>query len=110
LLKDSNPSTVLKEVVTRLWSDDKCLRRLRKNFGAKYQLPSTGICAEDQGAEGAISDGDGGSPLVCLEDGKWWIEGIVSFGIGCGREDSSGVYTRVSSYLSWIMLDLSNSF
>ena len=28
--------------------------------------------------------------------------GIVSFGIGCGRRNVPGVYTKVSAYESWI--------
>ena len=28
--------------------------------------------------------------------------GIVSFGIGCGRRNVPGVYTKVAAYESWI--------
>ena len=28
--------------------------------------------------------------------------GVVSRGIGCGRDDSPGIYTRVTQYISWI--------
>ncbi|KAJ8974780.1 hypothetical protein NQ317_002494 [Molorchus minor] len=33
---------------------------------------------------------------------QWYIEGIVSFGAGCGTEGWPGIYTRVSKYLEWI--------
>lgn len=47
--------------------------------------------------------GDGGGPLVCEESGVWYQAGIVSFGVGCGRPDIPGVYTRVQNYQQWIL-------
>ena len=46
--------------------------------------------------------GDGGGPLVCEKDGQWYQVGIVSFGIGCGRRNVPGVYTKVEDYEDWI--------
>ena len=49
-----------------------------------------------------FSQGDGGGPLVCEKDGQWYQVGIVSFGIGCGRRNVPGVYTKVEDYEEWI--------
>ena len=45
--------------------------------------------------------GDSGGGLVRLANNAWVVEGLVSYGRGCGLE-KPGVYTRVRSYLPWI--------
>lgn len=49
-----------------------------------------------------ISQGDGGGPLVCQDDGFYELVGLVSWGFGCGRRDVPGVYVKVSSFIGWI--------
>ena len=39
---------------------------------------------------------------MCEKNGQWYQVGIVSFGIGCGRRNIPGVYTKVSAYEDWI--------
>ena len=47
--------------------------------------------------------GDSGGPLVCsTEDGKKYIGGVTSFGLGCATRGIPGVYTEVSHYTDWI--------
>ena len=44
--------------------------------------------------------GDSGGPLMWRNQGRWFLNGIVSFGTkfgSCGR-DVLGVYTNVSNY------------
>lgn len=41
-----------------------------------------------------------------LNDGKWTQVGIVSWGIGCGKGQYPGVYTRVTSFMNWITKNL----
>jgi trypsin len=60
------------------------------------------ICA---GAEEGGKDscfGDYGGPLIADIGGTTKIVGIVSWGYGCGRPGYPGVYTRVSSFRSWV--------
>lgn len=96
----SDHSVVLKEINVPLWQHSVCNAALQSQFGPKYTLPKTAICA---GAEGRDAcDGDGGGPLVCEQDGQWYQVGIVSFGIGCGRQGVPGVYTRVQAFQPWL--------
>ena len=34
--------------------------------------------------------------------GRWFVVGLVAWGIGCGSSGVPGVYVNVASYISWI--------
>nr|XP_057937223.1 neurotrypsin isoform X1 [Doryrhamphus excisus] len=47
--------------------------------------------------------GDSGGPLVCERPGGGWVVyGVTSWGHACRTQRSPGVYTKVSSFSSWI--------
>lgn len=46
--------------------------------------------------------GDSGGPLTCVENGSYYVYGLVSWGDGCGLKNKPGVYTQVTTFLSWI--------
>ncbi len=53
--------------------------------------------------------GDSGGPLVTCYRDTTFLLGIVSWGKGCARPGSYGIYTRVSNYLQWIHEQTANS-
>uniref|UniRef100_UPI00358E485D tryptase-like n=1 Tax=Myxine glutinosa TaxID=7769 RepID=UPI00358E485D len=64
------------------------------------------LCA-GKPSEGVDScQGDSGGPLVCEErEDHWVLIGLTSYGRGCGGS-SHAVYTRVTSYIEWIRVQV----
>ena len=55
-------------------------------------------------SEGAIDacQGDSGGPLVCVRNDKWFLMGVISWGIGCAREGRYGVYADIMDLKFWV--------
>ena len=74
---------------------------LDEEFAGVSIDPALQICAGTGGTDSC--QGDSGGPLVARTwaDGPVQI-GVVSWGLGCARPDSPGIYMRVSAYSGWI--------
>ncbi|XP_022919414.2 phenoloxidase-activating factor 1-like [Onthophagus taurus] len=77
---------------------DKRYRTIGRSI-LENQLCAGGVSGQDSCA------GDSGGPLMAfnVQDQKWYAEGIVSYGLGCGREEWPGVYTNIPKYYNWIV-------
>ncbi|NXL92682.1 TMPSC protease, partial [Alectura lathami] len=62
------------------------------------------ICAGSLSGGTDTCQGDSGGPLACLHPSanKFYVIGITSFGLGCGRPNLPGIYVRLSRYRRWI--------
>ncbi|KFO20447.1 Transmembrane protease serine 11B [Fukomys damarensis] len=86
---------------------------------APVKIIDTNTCNAEEAYDGMIQDtmlcagymegnidacqGDSGGPLVYPNSRNiWYLVGIVSWGDECGKINKPGIYTRVTTYRSWI--------
>ena len=67
-----------------------------------YHITNTQICAGDGQGRTDSCFGDSGGPLVATINGQPYLTGIVSWGLGCARYGSYGVYSEVGDFTDWI--------
>lgn len=91
-------SNILRFVQVEVVNTKSCQRVYRG------RVTETGhVCAGMQFGGKDSCQGDSGGPLVrVVENNRYELVGIVSFGYGCAQAGSPGVYTRVANYLDWI--------
>ncbi|XP_066088606.1 LOW QUALITY PROTEIN: transmembrane protease serine 11G-like [Saccopteryx bilineata] len=92
------PNT-LRQVEIETISNDVC-NQVHVYGGA---VSSGMICAGFLSGKFDACEGDSGGPLVIAPDRNiWYLIGIVSWGIDCGKENKPGIYTKVTRYRDWI--------
>merc|ERR1712218_355398 len=104
---------VLKEIDLPVVSNGVCQDKLRSTrLGQKFKLHDSFLCAGGVAGKDTCK-GDGGSPLVCPSkyDPNTYVQaGIVAWGIGCGEDNTPGVYASVSKGVCWIDYAMSCKF
>jgi len=123
--KGGKISERLNEVAVKLMTTERC----KSYDGYANQLTDSMICAGyEKGGRDACS-GDSGGPMACKltspnsprgrpkrkgkfqkepqsyqneQNEAWVLYGVVSWGAGCARERSPGVYVKVTKMIEWI--------
>uniref|UniRef100_G3NHR9 trypsin n=1 Tax=Gasterosteus aculeatus TaxID=69293 RepID=G3NHR9_GASAC len=53
--------------------------------------------------------GDSGGPLICDQNNAKVVYGVVSWGDQCGKKNKPGVYARVTRFLDWINIHITQT-
>jgi len=97
--EQGNIAQILQQAQVPLVPRDTC-RRAYSDLG----LPVTERMRCAGFSQGGVDacQGDSGGPLVCPRNSKWYLMGIVSWGVGCARPNRFGVYSDVLALKSWV--------
>jgi len=95
-------SPVLKQTTLHTMPD-RC-GRIYRTYNSQKQM-----CAGAYGGGRDTCQGDSGGPLMYESNGRWYLNGVVSYGHECARDGFPGVYARISYYLPWIRNKISSA-
>ncbi|XP_028174858.1 transmembrane protease serine 9 [Ostrinia furnacalis] len=75
----------------------------------QYAITDNMVCA-GRGRKDSCA-GDSGGPLLCRDrDMRYYLQGITSFGDGCGKRGKYGIYTRTAGYVGWMQDIMHNRY
>jgi len=100
------PATKLQTLEVSVTDSEECKEVYKERGGV---LTNTQICAGgENGKDSCVGDSGSGlmrsTPDLARSNDRWDLIGVVSFGPRlCGTKGVPGVYSRVNSYLDWIL-------
>ncbi|CAL4063994.1 unnamed protein product [Meganyctiphanes norvegica] len=100
--------SVLQKVPLTIMKNKECKKSF-KTAGRIEPIPKIFLCAADVGRDACAGDSGGPLQLHDVSTDRWFLGGIVSWGIGCARPNHPGVYTRVSKFMPFIKKTIYNN-
>lgn len=91
-------SNVIQEVIVPVWQQNECSAAYPNKIYPGMMCAGT----KEGGKDSCQGDSGGPFQVQIFPNRRWFIAGIVSWGIGCARPENPGVYTEVTKYLDWI--------
>lgn len=107
-VEDDDLSPILQEVQFPILENRECVERYRAigKLVDDAQFSTATICAGNLSGGKDACQGDSGGPLMMPINAnntyKFYVIGVVSYGIGCAHANIPGVYTNVPVYIKWI--------
>lgn len=102
LSEDGQIAHVVRQVTIPIISKEYCESEYI-TIGFSQYLNECQLCAGYKRGGKDACQGDSGGPLICeKENGRFYLCGIVSWGVGCARPNYPGVYTKVTCFTDWI--------
>jgi len=84
-------------------SNAKCRELFLKSNRVEH-IPDIFLCAGYEKGGQDSCQGDSGGPLqIKGKDGRYFLGGVISWGIGCAESNMPGVCTRISKFTDWIL-------
>ena len=96
--RETSMSSSLQHVKLDIVELEDCMKAYK---GTTAKVDEQNFCAARAGKDACT--GDSGGPMVRQGgDRRFYLVGVVSFGKGCARKGSPGVYARVDKFITWI--------
>ncbi|XP_055308152.1 venom protease-like [Sitodiplosis mosellana] len=109
LQEGGKTSIVLQQLELPVLENSECKERYKKQrkFISDNQFGGSVLCAGDLNGGRDSCQGDSGGPMmypveISGDRYRFYQIGLVSYGIGCARTDTPGVYCKVQNFVDWI--------
>ncbi|XP_001353033.3 venom serine protease Bi-VSP isoform X1 [Drosophila pseudoobscura] len=102
-------ATVLNELQIPIFDNEQCRESYakQKRYFSADQFDSAVVCAGVLTGGKDTCQGDSGGPLMIPEpyqnSVRFYLIGVVSYGIGCARPEVPGVYSSTQYFMDWII-------
>ncbi|XP_054918271.1 trypsin 3A1-like isoform X1 [Dermacentor andersoni] len=99
--EDGQDSDTLRYILKKEMPYKQCKPFLHTE--AQLKLNETIVICTTAGSKDACTGDSGGPVTTWNKRGKFFQVGIVSFGYGCARPNEASGYTRVATFVPWIL-------